>query len=110
MTTIFETYTESHSRPSDTPWTAEENARYAKGRAETVRLAQQRAEAKPIKTFYLANKDRIVTFWVDAAKGEVEVASRYRLGRRAPVDPEVITIQEARERWIELLEAGFSKW
>lgn len=110
MATIFETYTESHSRPSDTPWTPEENARYAANRADAIRRANERLAAKPIKTFYLANADRIVTFWVDASKGEVEIASRYRLGIRKPVDPEVMTIEEGRRRWLELVNAGFSKW
>lgn len=110
MLTIHEVYSESHSRPADRPWTAEENASFARNRAETVRLAQERLAAKPVKTFYLASPDRIVSFFVDTVKQEVEVASRYRLGRRTPVDPEVMSIKAARERWIDLIQAGYVRW
>ena len=45
MTSIYTEYTEAHSRPAedgDGPWTAEERARFAAGRAETVALAEVR--------------------------------------------------------------------
>jgi len=122
MTSIHTEYTEAHSRPAengDGPWTAEERARFAAGRAETVALAEVRRVAKakaaavttaaPVAApkpppIIPATAEQIVEFRVQAG-GMVLIVSKGRTWstlRRS--------LQAARNMYRNHLVAGFRRW
>jgi hypothetical protein len=124
---IYSEYTEAHSRPAekgDRPWTAEELARFAAGRAVTVALAEARRAAKAAvatptsvtatelvatpkaKTgpIILATADQTVEFRLQS-DDMVLIVSKGRNWSKLRR-----TTQMARKTYRDLLVAGFRRW
>lgn len=108
-TSMQEMYGEHHSRPSDTTWTAEQNARHAAARAETIRRADERQANKAIRVYRLTDGQVVATFWLDVRKQNVEIAYRTRNSNRTEEAPVIVSIEDAREQWQHLLDNGFSR-
>lgn len=99
MTTTMQDYSEAiNDRPSDTPWTEEEKARFAANREKTVEMAQKRAAEK----YILANDVDTVEFY---AEGDQMVVWWRKRGTR-----KAMTIEEARQVYARLLRGGFHRW